>query len=142
MGFNFKKVAQEKGVVQSGLLENRTSAKLQGIMGEVVTLIGVQPAVGKLEGATSRYPAVIFKEYPEHYFKAGAGKVAQLISAWADEIGCPVDPEAVDEGYSCVHKNYDALTEELQKQGGIPMIFKMTHNDRTGRDFIDFNFVS
>lgn len=141
MSLNFRKVAEQKGVIQGGILANRTSAKLQSIMGEVVTIIGVQSAVGKLEGQISRYPAIIVKEYPDNYFKAGAGKIAQLISAWADECGCPLDVDAEEAGFSCVHKNYDALTDELQNQGGVRISFKMTHNDRTGRDFIDFTFV-
>lgn len=141
MALNFRKIAEEKGIVQGGILANRTGAKLQSIMGETVTLIGVQPAVGKLEGQVSRYPAIVVKEYPDNYFKAGAGRVSSLISGWADEAGCPVDEDAADAGYSCIHKNYDALTAELQNQGGVRISFKMTHNDRTGRDFIDFTFV-
>lgn len=141
MGFSFKNAAQEAGIVRSGLLENRAPAKLQLIMGEVVTLIGAQPAVGKLHGNINRYPAIIFEEYPDHFFKAGAGKISDLISAWADKLGCPPDPDAAEEGYSCVHKNYDALTAELQKQGGVRMVFKTSHNDRTGHDYTDVNLL-
>lgn len=141
MALNFKKAAQDAGVIQSGLLEGKTSTRLDQILMEPVTIIGVAPAVGKLEGRESRYPAIVVREYPNKFFKAGAGKVAQLIRAWADEAGCPFDPDADEAEFSCVHKNYDALTQELVEQGGVCVRFKMTHNDRTGRDYLDFDFV-
>lgn len=141
MALNFKKIAENNGIVQGGILANRTGVKLKSIIGEVVTIIGVQPAVGKLEGQNSRYPAIVVKEYPDNYFGAGAGRISSLISAWADEAGCPIDEDAMDAGYSCVHKNYDALTAELQNQGGVRICFKWSHNDRTGHDFIDFTFI-
>lgn len=141
MALNFKKIAEDKGIIQGGLLQGRTPARLQSIIGEVVTITGVQAAVGKLEGQISRYPAIVVKEYPNTYFRAGAARIAQVISGWADEAGCPVDDEALDAGYSCVHKNYDALTEEIVKQGGVPISFKMTHSPTTGRDYLDFDLI-
>ena len=141
MALNFRKIAEEKGLVQGGILAGRTGAKLQTIIDEVVTIIGVQPAVGKIEEQSSRYPAIVLKEYPDKYFRAGAGKVSALIAGWADEAGCPVDDDAVAAGYSCVHKNYDALTAELQNQGGVRITFKMSHNERTAHDFVDYMFI-
>lgn len=141
MGLNFKKIAEDKGIIQGGLLANRTRARLQSIVGEPVTIVGVQVAVGKLEGQVSRYPAIVLNEYPNSYFSAGAQRIAQLISGWADEADCPVDDDAMDAGYSCVHKNYDALTEAMVNQGGVPIVFKLTRNPATGHDYLDFDLI-
>lgn len=141
MALNFKKTAQDAGVTKSGLLEKKQGTRLDQILGEYVTITAVEPDVGVLEGARSRYPALLIKEYPDRYFRAGAGKIAQLIAAWADEVGCPRDPDANDMGWSCVHKNYDELNAELDRQGGVKLVFKYTNNPKTGRDYLDFDFV-
>lgn len=141
MALNFKKVAQDSGVVKTGRLEKKQGTRIDQIIGELVTIVAVEPDVGALEGARSRYPALLVKEYPDRFFRAGAGKIAQLIAAWADETGCQRDPDADDMGWSCVHKNYDELNAELENQGGVRLIFKYSNNPKTGRDYLDFDFA-
>jgi len=141
MALNFKKVAQDSGVVKTGLLEKKQGTRIDQIIGEPVTIVAVEPDVGVLEGARSRYPALLVKEYPDRFFRAGAGKIAQLIAAWADEVGCPKDTNADDMNWSCVHKNYDELNAELNRQGGVKLVFKYSNNPKTGRDYLDFDFV-
>ena len=141
MALNFKKTAQNAGVTKAGILEKKTGTRIDQIIGEPVTLVAVSPDVGVLDGARSRYPAIIVKEYSDRYFRAGAGKIAQLIAAWADECGCERDQNAEDVGWSCVHKNYDALNDELENQGGVRLVFKYTNNPKTGRDYLDFDFA-
>lgn len=141
MALNFKKTAQKAGVVKSGLLEKKTGTRIDQIIGEPVTITAVVPDSGMLDGARSRYPAIIVKEYPDRYFRAGAGKIAQLIAAWADEVGCERDPDGEEYDWSCVHKDYDALNDELERQGGVRLIFKYSNNPKTGRDYLDFDFA-
>lgn len=119
MAMNFKEVSKRAGLVESDILMGRDPLPLSEVMGEELVLIGVARTHWKKNGEEGDRPGMIFEEYPENWVKASGVNIQRNIYAWAEQAGCPADPDTPD----CPFVDFDALNAELKAAGGVHVMF-------------------
>lgn len=129
MAMNFKKISQEKGLIESDLIAGRSAIPLAEIIGEELTLTAVVRTHWNKDGAEGDRPGMIFREIDNVWVKASGENIQNNIYAWAEQAGCPDDPDS--EG--CPFKNFDALNSELEEAGGLRVKFVRAKTSN-GRD--------
>lgn len=133
MGFNFKESAKRIGAVEDDLIADKTKAKLDTIVGEVVTLRGIARTRFDKDGEKGAYPAIVFDEYPDYFFSGGT-LFERAIYGWAEEMGCEKDDDS-----DCPYCDFTPVNEELNHQTVKLMFFKSVK--RNGQPLNKFKFV-
>lgn len=118
MSFNFKQSAQESTLL-SKLMGGRDKLMTDDIAGKRLTIMEFDIATieNSKTGKTETYPVLVFQEYPDHYYNAGAAMMdvcTNWISAFDGDIG--------------------AASDALKESGGVTVIFTQTKT-RSGNDF-------
>lgn len=120
MALNFKETAKRVGAQEDELIVSRTKAKLDTVVGEVLTLEGVARTRYEKDGEKGSYPAICFKEYPNNYFSGGT-LFERALFAWAEETGCPTDDDE-----DCPYYDFGPLNAELANQTVQVTFYKST----------------
>lgn len=131
--FNFKETARRVGAVEDELIADKTKAKIDTIVGEVVTLKGIARTRFEKDGEKGSYPAIVFEEHPENFYSAGT-LFERAVSGWAEETGCPTDDDP-----DCPYSDFTPLNEELKKQKVRLVFFRSVK--RNGQPINKFKFV-
>lgn len=133
MAFNFKESAKRLGAVEDDLIADKTKAKLDTIVGEVVTLRGIARTRFDKDGEKGAYPAIVFEEYPDNFFSGGT-LFERAIYGWAEEMGCEKDDDP-----DCPYCDFTPVNEELKHQSVKLTFFKSVK--RNGQPLNKFKFI-
>lgn len=115
MAMNFKKISQNKGLIENDLLIGRLSLPLREVLGEELTLTHVVRSHWNKDGEEGDRVVMLFKEYPDNFVPASGDNVPQNIFAWAESANCPRDEDCIDVPFV----NFDNLNAEFADIGGL-----------------------
>lgn len=136
MAMNFKEASRKSGLIESDLIADRTAIPLAEVIGEELTLTAVVRTHWKKGDEEGDRPGMIFDEYKDVWVKASGTNIQKNIYAWAEQAGCPEDPDC-DE---CPFTDFDALNNELKAAGGLRVKFVRAKTS-TGNPFNKLVFL-